>query len=91
MSVDWEKYSTPGETRARGTSPADRYGVVGLSAGPIREIKAPRLLVKHEPEPNNRGHSGVSGIAAHKSAARHALFEIANGWRILPSAAVENE
>ncbi len=59
MSTDWNKYSTPFETRRRGRKPEQEYGVVSLPVGGVRSI--PNLTVVHEPLPVNRAHSEVFG------------------------------
>ena len=46
MSVDWDKYSTPEETRARGRLPSEN-GVIGTGVGAIRTIEG--LSVEHAP------------------------------------------
>jgi hypothetical protein len=64
MSSDWEKYSTPEQTRARAQQP-DRNGVVSFHAGSIRIIKGQTVV--HEPispggdQPPNRAHTEVFG------------------------------
>lgn len=60
MSVDWDKYSTPTETRDRARHPAEN-GVVSLNVGSVRTIRA--LVVEHFPLPHNRSHSGVTGMS----------------------------
>jgi hypothetical protein len=60
MSVDWSRYSTPEETRSRGRQEPEKYGVVEMQAGEVRDISG--LTVEHDPEwPNNRAHSQVYG------------------------------
>lgn len=66
MSVDWEKYSTPEETRQRARKPMDN-AVVSLPVGGIRDIKirdTQILEVTHEPdtESPNQAHSEVFGL-----------------------------
>ncbi len=58
MSVDWAKYSTPEETRAR-EGKADFNAVVLLKAGKVRSL--PEQRIEHLPIPANRSHSGVIG------------------------------
>lgn len=60
MSTDWEKYSTPEESRARARTPADN-AIVSLLTGGVRKI--PPLRVEHSPDPelNNRAHTDVFG------------------------------
>ena len=59
MSVDWDKYSTPAETRGRGPQAAANYGVVALPAGGARNV--PGQAVVHTPARPNRAHSEVRG------------------------------
>src|ERR1700736_356812 len=59
MSVDWEKYSSPEDTRQRAKKPSDN-AVIELSVCEIRLINA--LDVKHKPETTNRSHSDVVGL-----------------------------
>ena len=70
MSVDWEKYSTPEQTRQRAPKP-ELNGVIALIVGDVRAIET--LTVVHEPIqeghfdgegrpiPPNRSHSVVFG------------------------------
>ena len=56
MSVDWDKYSSPLDTRMRARKPLDN-AVLALIAGEIRSKAG--LAVTHAPEPENRAHSDV--------------------------------
>ena len=56
MSVEWERYSTPHETRQRASEPMDN-AVVRLPVIGIRDITP--LDVKHTPKATNRAHSDV--------------------------------
>jgi hypothetical protein len=60
MSTDWEKYSTPAETRNRGREPA-KNAVISLVAGRLR--KEASLVVRHKPDEatKNRAHTEVIG------------------------------
>jgi hypothetical protein len=60
MSVDWEKYATPQETRARARKPTEN-AVVRFEAGKVRAL--PGQSVEHSPdeETGNRAHTDVSG------------------------------
>lgn len=58
MSSDWDKYSTPQETRQRDSNPRET-GVVKLSVRQVREI--PAQTVEHTPKQNNRAHTDVFG------------------------------
>jgi hypothetical protein len=90
MSVDWEAYSTPHETRARGRQSADTYGVLAFVTGSIRGIRVPPLSVVHEPLASNRAHAGVHGINASKTMARLKLFKLVPGWEISPDARIQS-
>jgi len=57
MSTDWQKYSTPAETKSRARAPHDN-GVVGMIAGEVRGFG---LLVEHDPTPENRAHTEIIG------------------------------
>ena|ERR1700722_3857896 len=63
MSVDWDKYSTPEETRQRSKNPLDN-AVIRLPVVGIRDID--NLEAKHTPDQTtgyeNRAHSDVVGI-----------------------------
>lgn len=63
MSVDWDKYSSPEETRRRAANPQEN-AVISLSVDGIRHIGS--LDVEHTPDRNpesmNRAHSDVIGI-----------------------------
>ena len=58
MSVDWAKYSTPQESRARRKKPEDN-AVVQLVAGQVRNV--PSQEVEHTPIAENQSHSEVVG------------------------------
>jgi len=58
MSVDWAKYSTAQETRAREGKPG-LNAVVQLTTGEVRAV--PGQGVQHLPTEGNRSHSGVTG------------------------------
>jgi hypothetical protein len=101
MSVDWGKYSSAKDTRARGSEP-DKNGVVALVAGEVRSIDG--LVVHHAPDRarNNRAHAEILGIEIDTNGSgstrmpsvppkvrrlmiRERLLEICNGWEIRPS------
>ena len=58
MSTDWEKYSSPEQTRLRASKP-DENGVLSLVTGKVREL--PGLRVAHTPIASNRAHTDVLG------------------------------
>ncbi len=58
MSTDWDKYSTPEETRARATVPMAN-AVIELSVGGIRMIPGQEAI--HTPETGNQAHTDVVG------------------------------
>jgi hypothetical protein len=76
MSADWQKYSTPEETRARARKPHEN-GVIAMVAGGVRSCG---LLVEHDPIPVNRAHTEVIGIKT--TEVRFKLFRLAR-W-VLP-------
>lgn len=79
MSTDWEKYSTPAESRNRAKIPA-RVGVVRLMVGEVRRIEP--LRVEHTPDyPTNQAHTDVFGQKT--SEVRLKLLRGAE-WRIRP-------
>lgn len=59
MSVDWEKYSSPDDTRQRAKVPQDN-AVICLPVVGIRAIN--KLNVKHTPQATNRAHADVIGF-----------------------------
>jgi hypothetical protein len=61
MSVDWEKYSSPSQTRERASRPTDN-AVIEISVGGIRGVQD--LDVLHTPDfsNSNRSHSDVLGL-----------------------------
>lgn len=90
MSTDWEKYSTPQETRARTGAP-EKYGVLALPVGGTRGIRG--LAVEHtptlEPKPN-RAHSDVLGLDEavphdERTARREQLAALCPEWEIAPA------
>lgn len=58
MSTDWEKYSTPEESRNRAPIP-EKNGIVSFIAGNLRDVN---LEVIHAPSNHNRAHTNVKGI-----------------------------
>jgi hypothetical protein len=97
MSVDWEKYSTPAESRARAAVPLQN-GIVSLVAGKVRKVEG--LTVGHEPLKKNRSHSGIRGLMQSgslpaeeaKTMRRLKLFEIVGDrWEIHPSSDVTDK
>lgn len=89
MSVDWDKYSTPEQSRARSKVPADN-GIVQLNTSRVRMILG--LTVTHDPVqegavddqgtplPVNRAHSLVKGVGT-DAQKRVVLSRICN-WAI---------
>jgi hypothetical protein len=77
MSTDWERYSTPEESRARSSVPSDN-GVVALNAGSVRLAG---LQVLHTPdvERGNRAHTDVIGEKTNR--VRLLLHDLAE-WKI---------
>jgi len=58
MSTDWDRYSTPEETRQRARAPSDN-AVIALVVGQVRTV--PGQTVEHAPLPDNRAHTNVMG------------------------------
>lgn len=64
MSTDWDRYSTPEETRRRARRPGDN-AVIAMNVGAVRAIPAQR--VRHSPIfgapdlADNRAHTDVHG------------------------------
>ncbi len=61
MSTDWNKYSTPIETRnrIRQDRSATEYGVLGMNVGVARSV--PNQAILHAPIVENRAHTNVTG------------------------------
>ena len=59
MSVDWQKYSSPEDTRQRAKVPEDN-AVICLPVVEIRAIN--KLTVIHTPQTTNRAHAEVLGF-----------------------------
>ena len=59
MSVDWDKYSSPHETRGRAKNPS-LNAIIEMKVDEIRSIQ--KLDVAHKPKPENRAHSDVIGL-----------------------------
>src|SRR5437867_801913 len=61
MSVDWEKYARPEDTRNRAARPLEN-AVIVTNVGDIHDI--PDLQVRHKPDHErlNRAHSNVIGL-----------------------------
>ena len=69
MSTDWDKYSTPQESRARARVPA-KNGIVALDAARVRAIE--ELSIRHSPDLSrmNRAHTDILGTPADEAATR---------------------
>ncbi len=82
MSTDWEKYSTPEETRRRARKAAEEYAVIALVVGEVRQL--PGQIVEHTPvqpdpaagEPGNRAHTDVYGEKRKDPEIRKAFMRI---------------
>jgi hypothetical protein len=101
MSVDWVRYSSAHQTRARQGRP-ERFGIVELDAGIIRTLLdvVPQLTVTHEPVQNhstlmdNRAHSAVYGIEVDPKTTlkiRTALYKRFSKWLIRPDEPVTDD
>lgn len=58
MSCDWEKYSSPEQTKQRARTPEDN-AVLRFGAGVVASLPNQRL--EHDPLDDNRAHSQVFG------------------------------
>lgn len=86
MSTDWDKYSTPNETRDRAAEPS-LFGVMAMRVVDVRGI--PSQIVVHAPIwPDNRAHANVKGPKGSKETTRVDSVEIrlrfrqVSEWRI---------
>jgi hypothetical protein len=88
MSTDWEKYSTPQQTRERAKNPADN-AVIGLPVGPVTKIP---LEVKHTPdiERMNRAHTDIIGDKKRPPEVRVKLLALMS-WKIRLEDPVEEQ
>jgi hypothetical protein len=101
ISTDWEKYSTPVQTRSRQGRP-EKFAVLRMNAGRVREIDD--LTVSHSPvqnmpgQPDNQAHTDIFGLESptsekpdlgRKEKIRTQLYERFNSWEIPPNAPVE--
>lgn len=59
MSTDWERYSTPEQTRQRSNRPSEQ-AVIEMIVGAVRGI--PCQTVEHKPVSDNRAHTEVVGV-----------------------------
>ena len=79
MSTDWDRYSTPEETRQRARRPSDN-AVIAMNVGQIRAI--PEQRVQHSPVfghpelPDNRAHTDVYGPKERDSETRLRFLEV---------------
>jgi hypothetical protein len=89
ISTDWEKYSTPDETRNRAAVPDDN-GVVALVVGAVRAFEGLSVLHSPDEQRQNRAHSDILGLdkldAIKKNEARLMLLNHVRsiGWVISP-------
>jgi hypothetical protein len=58
MSVDWEKYSSPRQTRQRAANPPEN-AVLEMSVGGIRGIQTLEVLHTPDSSNSNRAHSDI--------------------------------
>jgi hypothetical protein len=76
MSTDWDRYSTPRDTRFRAKTPEDNL-VIRLGVGAVRRV--PRQAVIHSPDvqTKNRSHTDVVGPKQRDPEVRIKLLEAA--------------
>ncbi len=58
MSTDWDKYSTPEQSKARAKKP-ENNGIVSLS---VEKLRILNFNVIHAPTYGNRAHTNVKGV-----------------------------
>jgi hypothetical protein len=63
ISTDWNKYSTPEQTKQRSKVPSDN-AVISLNVGEVKRIK--NINVEHAPIIGNRAHSEIRGMPKEK-------------------------
>jgi hypothetical protein len=63
ISTEWNKYSTPEETRQRALDPK-KNGVIKIKVEIIRQFQ--NFSVNHAPIPLNRAHSNINGLKTYK-------------------------
>ena len=61
MSVNWDKYASAEDTKQQAKKLPDENAVIRMPVIGIREIL--NFKVEHTPEPDNRAHSEVYGLA----------------------------
>jgi hypothetical protein len=64
MSVDWDRYAKPSQTRAapnRTSRPPEEYGIASLSVGAARAVDG--VAVAHTPKSENRAHADILGLS----------------------------
>lgn len=83
MSVDWDKYRSAEAARQAARVPAEN-GIVRFVAGQVRGIQPLRVL--HEPEDDNRAHSGIRGLPLRGEEKNRVRLELHNSasWAIRP-------
>ena len=60
MSTDWEKYSTPDQSRGRARKP-ELNGLIALRVGPLRNDVHQEVVHSPDEERDNRSHTDVRG------------------------------
>jgi hypothetical protein len=89
MSTDWEKYSTPNDSRSRAAQPS-RNGIVALLAGDVQSIG---MSVDHTPDEkrNNRAHTSIYGLDVERTKKvklRVKLLELCSDWLLEPEESI---
>ncbi len=69
ISTDWDRYSTPEESRRRARVPEEN-GIIALGAGRVRAID--ELSIRHSPDRTtpNRAHTDILGLPPDDAATR---------------------
>jgi hypothetical protein len=63
ISVDWNKHSTPEESRQRAVNP-EQIGIIQIKVESARQFQ--NLSVDHTPLPSNRAHANINGLKTYK-------------------------
>lgn len=87
ISVNWDKYSTPEETRSGARRPEEN-GVISLNVGEVRVHET--LKIEHTPRPQKRAHCDILGAANDPEAAIK-LLRISRVLVVAPTRAEMNQ
>lgn len=63
ISTDWNKYSSPEESRQRALDP-EKNGIIQVKVESVRQFQ--NLTINHTPLPSNRAHTTINGLKDYK-------------------------